>query len=41
MGGKKENGYRKLKLEGNMYMKGVVAGGRSRIKGKFLSIYLF
>lgn len=36
---KKENGDSKLKLGGNKYMKGVVAGGRSKIKGKFLFIY--
>lgn len=39
MGGKKENGDRKLKPQENMCMKGVMAGGRSRVKGNFLSIY--
>lgn len=36
---KKENGDSKLKLGENKYMKGVVAGGRSKIKGKLLFIY--
>lgn len=40
MGGKKENRDRKLKLQGNMYRKGMVAGGRNR-KGSFCQFIYF